>query len=175
VPVRIDAFRASIGPGEGSLSVRNHHSAGLVTLIVAATFTSDEGEKVTIVNVADSWDRDAGFVAAGRSTELPLSLTVAVRGGRVVDVAIRPVYAEFDDGSRFGPTAEELHACLAGERRSMVAASKELSDVYATGGEKALRLALQESSDLSWIQFIASERGTAAAVYELRKQRRLAP
>jgi hypothetical protein len=139
----------------------------------AVRFTSDQGEQLTVISGVDSWQRDSAFAAPGAATNLPISLVVAVKDGRVQHVTVRPVYAEFDDGSRFGPTAEELHRCLASERRSVLAASKRLLAAYAEGGHRALMSALQAMPELEWLFFVQRERGAEALLSELKKTRRL--
>jgi hypothetical protein len=173
MPVEISAFRTFSTGRRGRFSISNRHNAGLVTLMVAATFTSDVGETLTTIGGADSWDRDAPFVEGGTRKELPISLAVSVRGGRVQAVDVRPIYAEFADGSRFGPTADDLHGCLASARKRVLAASEKLLAINASGGENATRLALQETPELTWVSFLVKKRGMAAALGELRKRRRL--
>lgn len=160
-------------PTPGTYRIRNHAQAGLVTLVVAVSVESPTGEVATISTVADSWDRDVAFAGPGGEVDLPMS--VAISGGSVQRLVVRPLFAEFDDGRRVGPGVASLRECIASSRRAQVQEARAALQAYQADGEKALELALQTSENLDWLRFLMARGGSSAVLRELRKQRQLAP
>jgi hypothetical protein len=158
-------------PGEFRLV--NRAKAGLVTFVMTLTYENDAGEQLTVTGISDSWVSDRAFL--GGSAEAQLPILKVVRGSRIARVTARPLYAEFDDGTKMGPAAESLGCWLASERSRTIEAYRDALRVYRTRGAKALRTTLQENEDLDWLLGVDAQGGLRAVVAELAKARRLGP
>ena len=136
-PVKVLAADA---PAElpGRYRVRNDGTSPLVALISVVTYVDKTGRRESYSETTDSWSRGRGFLAPGEERDVPLMTAVASAAG-IARVVIRPVYAEFEDGTQVGVKAGLRRQCMRLHRRALLERMRELLAAYRSGGENALK------------------------------------
>jgi hypothetical protein len=175
IPVRITSFPAH-AEGPRYLDVHNDSKAGLVALVIAVTYTAHNGHSQTVTVVADNWHMDSAFAGPGQPNAIPLTTDVRHAAG-VARVVVRPMYAEFDDGTRVNAGGLDGFDCLSGRRTrlaaEMTAALEELERTGTT--RESVSLAMNAHSGLSWLLVKMNQGGPDVVLAHLKSDRRFRP
>jgi hypothetical protein len=174
IPVDVVGFDTGSVGAPAMLKIRNRGASPLVSLVSVVTYTGTKGSEISVTLLIDSWHLDYGSIGPGATGEVS---TPTVQGKEAVaKVVVRPVYAEFEDGTHFGIQAATTKACLAGYHVKKLDDMKAVLAAYTSSGEDGLRHALKEKrKDLLWLEPILERQGVAVVLTELTKERRLRP
>jgi hypothetical protein len=172
-PVKVLAAEATAPQRPGRYRIRNDGQSALVTLISVVTFVDKAGRRASFSEMTDAWTRGRGFLAPGEEKELPLMTEVTNPLG-LARVVVRPVYAEFEDGTHVGVKARQRRQCLRLHRQATAEMMRHVLAAYRTGGDQALRQTLAKSEiELAWLRRVLDERGVPAVVEELGREGQL--
>ena len=156
------------------IRIRNNHKAGLVTLLLGVTHRAHNGEVTSSLVKADSWHMDAPFLGPGSVDTVP-QMKRATHPSGIASVQIRPVYAEFEDGTRSGNTDSLL--CLSRERKALMTAMDAARVAIEQRGSTraAVTRVLQDDNQLGFLQTDLDRGGVEAVLARLRSPRRFQP
>lgn len=163
------------GGATKDIRIRNDARVGLVTLLLAFTYRAPDGEVATSIVKADSWHMDTPFLAPGSTDTVP-QMTRAIHPNGIASVQVRPVYAEFEDGTRLGPDALGTSVCVSRQRAVLTAKMEAARARIEQAGSTlaAVRSAIQAEDDLSFLQVDLNRGGVDAVLARLRTPRRFA-
>lgn len=156
--------------------IRNTSKAGLVTLLLGVTYRAHDGEVHSTIVKADSWHMDAAFLGPGSVDTVPQMSQVTHPSG-IASIQIRPVYAEFDDGTPVGADAFGTRMCLRRERMELASVIDDARRRVEQAGasQAAIAAAMQNDSRLGFLQVDLDRGGIEAVLARLRGPRRFEP
>jgi hypothetical protein len=163
--VQVSAGQSPTGLGNLRYVVRNLASSPLVAYRVDWTTYVGERRGITVSNVSDLWV--AGGIPPGGTTSAEVGGFVSSSGEPVTALVGTISYAEFADGTRLGPDADQTFSYFNEKRAAKLAAYQKLSPACTTGGLAACLRALEQEAKSG----NAAERGAAFQISRLLKQK----
>jgi len=159
-------------------SLRNNSSQPLVAFEMWWDLYFDNGEKMMrLPQISDGW-LEGQILAPGENSAQSYDVQIHdMKGGRIIRVVGTVAYAEFEDGTRTGPDANELaHYLAAGRRRALEVYSKLLETARNQGREEVARMlsapmfnSADADTDWAWnrLRTVYQKQGLQAALNEI--------
>lgn len=175
VPLLITDARPEYAPS-GALQqityrLTNDGAQALAGAEISWLFTFEGGGVIHTKQYVDYWWAEKGPLAVGKSGSLEIGAVTSQKPGGApepLESATGTVtYAEFKDGSKYGPDADTASAWFSSERTAMLAAYRELLKDYRSGGTAGLMKALQTFTPAQ----THAESGTRRVLYKLYKSK----
>lgn len=183
IPLDYSALQLNLqengGVSGGSYILKNNARAGLVTLITSWKFEGGPSgpSPVTSTDLIDSWATDTAFLAPGTEKKEVLSFNVlAPKGQAVRRITGTVVYAEFDNGTRFGPGVDTIYPNLHSQRQEILNDYAQLIGKIEAGlSDDELNQYVQSIRGIKWLIFVRDKGGWDAVAARISKPRRLKP
>jgi hypothetical protein len=171
IPVRIESVPPQLAGGPRYMKIRNQGKSNLVTAIFSFTYRAANGDKHTTLVDIDSWHLDQGFAQPGTTADVTVMQGIAHPAG-IVSVTVRPVYAEFEDGTRFGNGGV---SCFQDVRQKKLEVMRNaLSQIQEAGNTReSVLMVINEHPELLWLSTVLEKGGIAAVTDRLAAPRKL--
>ena len=145
----------------------NRGSQPLTAVEISWTLKFAGGGTSRATDYIDYWAQQGGPLASGAADTVEFSGATSQKPGGAVEPLVSAMatvaYAEFEDGSKYGPSIEPASVWFTSERTAKVAAYRELLQDYRAGGEPELIKALQRVTPAQ----TGAARGTRRYLYAL--------